>query len=646
MSSLLAAAIWSNTNDSVGLWRVATNWAGGRAPFLGSGSTYLTNRNVKTVVIDAATPFTNLFVNGLNLWAPTNATNTLLLQDVGTNSPLVVSNQTFTINNRGALHITNSSLMVTGSFISFNIQAGTVTLDSGLLVAREEPPTTNVTVITRLGRTNTATLTINGGEMFVTQLLAGETANPGVLRSRGNINVNGGLLTIASEFSVGDGISCTGVVSMTGGEIRALAQGTNTTRIGDHGRGELTVSNAAFHVGNMSVSRHTNSFGVITLLDGGLLRSSDDLSIGRFGGSTGFVYLAGGTLQNTNNEVWVGREGRGELIVSNGLLLVEGLNVAVVPSNTAFGVVAFIGGRTALSSNLLVGNSTFTNASVLMSGGELSVTNLNRDANVTVVGGTMTVTGGTALVDEIILTNATGRLRLHGGVVRSKRTTVRNGAAFTIGDGVTPTEFVLDGGVHEFANGLIIAANATVSGCGTILGAIVNNGALLATSCPGVPVITQQPVSRAVAEGGTATFTVAAAGGGPLQYQWRRGPASPSAANIVGATGAALVLNNITASDAGDYHVLVSNPAGGLYSANVTLTLQAATALQMTLESGNACVFTFSSLIGSSYTVEFKDTLEDVLWTPLETLAGNGSVLSITNFVTNSPTRFFRLRID
>lgn len=644
MSSLLAAAIW--TNSAGGFWRDATNWSANRAPFLGSGSTYLTNAGVKTVVIDAATPLTNLFVNGLNLWAPTNSTNTLLLQDVGTNSPLVVSNQTFTINNRGALQITNASLMVTGRFISFNIQAGEITLDSGLLVIREEPPTTNVTVITRLGRTNTATLNVNGGEMHVTQLLAGETANPGVLRSRGNINLTGGRLTISGEFSVGDGISCTGIVNMTGGEIRALDQGTNTTRIGDHGRGELTVSNALFQVGNMSVARHTNSFGVIRLLDGGFLRAGDDLSIGRFGGSTGFVYLAGGTLLNTNNEVWVGREGRGQLLVSNGMLLAEGLNVAVPASNTAFGALTLAGGTTVLSSNLLVGNTVFTNASVLMTGGNLVITNASRDAHANVVSGTMTVTGGDVTLDELRLTNGTGRLYFHGGVVRSRRTVVRHGSPFTVGDGVTPTEFILEGGVHEFADGLIISPNAIVSGCGTILGPIVNNGTLLATNCPGGPAITVQPVSALGAPGGTASLAVTATGDGPLSYQWRRGLPAAGATNIPGATSATLTLTNLSAADAGDYHVLVSNPAGGVLSSNATLTVLGDISLQMTLENGNACVFRFTSLIGRSYTVEFKDSLNDLLWDSLPSLPGTGGLLSITNVVTNSPTRFYRLRID
>ena len=34
----------------------------------------------------------------------------------------------------------------------------------------------------------------------------------------------------------------------------------------------------------------------------------------------------------------------------------------------------------------------------------------------------------------------------------------------------------LQGGTYTFANGLVISPNATVAGCGTVIGAITNNG--------------------------------------------------------------------------------------------------------------------------------------------------------------------------
>src|SRR5580765_5671205 len=107
-----AAAIWSS--PASGLWRESANWLNGNLPSL--GGVYVTN---------AGTSAANLFINSLNVWAPSNATNTLWLQGLGTNTPLVVSNSTLDVRMRGDLRITDSSLIVasafTGSGISFNI---------------------------------------------------------------------------------------------------------------------------------------------------------------------------------------------------------------------------------------------------------------------------------------------------------------------------------------------------------------------------------------------------------------------------------------------------------------------------------------------------------------------------------------------
>ena len=62
----------------------------------------------------------------------------------------------------GALTITNSALVITGSFLSFNLWAGSAVLESGSIVVRDQPARTNTTVFTRIGRTNAASLTIKG----------------------------------------------------------------------------------------------------------------------------------------------------------------------------------------------------------------------------------------------------------------------------------------------------------------------------------------------------------------------------------------------------------------------------------------------------------------------------------------------------
>ncbi len=77
------------------------------------------------------------------------------------------------------------------------------------------------------------------------------------------------------------------------------------------------------------------------------------------------------------------------------------------------------------------------------------------------------------------------------------------------------------------------------------------------------PTITTQPVSQTIVAGASATFSVVATGTAPLAYQWRL-----NSANIAGATSASL-----TATQAGDYSVLVSNAAGSVTSSVATLTV-------------------------------------------------------------------------
>jgi len=79
------------------------------------------------------------------------------------------------------------------------------------------------------------------------------------------------------------------------------------------------------------------------------------------------------------------------------------------------------------------------------------------------------------------------------------------------------------------------------------------------------PSITQSPANQTVASGSTVILTVTATG--PLlQYLWYFN-GSP----IAGATNATLTLDNVQASQAGDYHVIVANGAGSVTSGTATL---------------------------------------------------------------------------
>jgi hypothetical protein len=83
------------------------------------------------------------------------------------------------------------------------------------------------------------------------------------------------------------------------------------------------------------------------------------------------------------------------------------------------------------------------------------------------------------------------------------------------------------------------------------------------------PSITTQPVSLIVTQGNNATFSVAATGDPPLNYQWRFGGNSLS-----GATGSSYAIPSAQAANAGNYDVVVSNSSGSVTSAVATLTVR------------------------------------------------------------------------
>jgi len=111
------------------------------------------------------------------------------------------------------------------------------------------------------------------------------------------------------------------------------------------------------------------------------------------------------------------------------------------------------------------------------------------------------------------------------------------------------------------------------------------------TGVPVTPSITTQPVNQTVTAGQTATFLVAATGGAPLTYQWRKDGTS-----INGATLTTYTIPAAAASDSGSQlSVVISNLAGNVTSNVAILTVDTAgqlTASTTKLSYGNITVGT------------------------------------------------------
>jgi hypothetical protein len=116
------------------------------------------------------------------------------------------------------------------------------------------------------------------------------------------------------------------------------------------------------------------------------------------------------------------------------------------------------------------------------------------------------------------------------------------------------------------------------------------------------PQIFKQPESFAATVGGTATFTVGAQGAEPITYQWRM-----NGTDIAGATNSSLTLTNVSIASAGEYDVIVTNPAGTVTSAKAELSINFA-------DVHTYAGVTLRGAVGDKFLIETRDKNNDP-WT-------------------------------
>ena len=182
----------------------------------------------------------------------------------------------------------------------------------------------------------------------------------------------------------------------------------------------------------------------------------------------------------------------------------------------------------------------------------------------------MTLESGSIAADSLVVTNETGAMIFNGGTLLSGGSIVSNGLPFVTGDGIHAAVMELRGGTHVFAGGLVISPNATLTGCGVIVGEVFNNGInLLNCDGPGLrPFILQQPANVTTTAGNPATFSLVSTSGTAMTYQWLYN-GNP----LPGANADSFVIASAQPGDVGGYAVVVSNDSGSTTSRVATLTL-------------------------------------------------------------------------
>ena len=152
-----------------------------------------------------------------------------------------------------------------------------------------------------------------------------------------------------------------------------------------------------------------------------------------------------------------------------------------------------------------------------------------------------------------------------------------NGGAFRTDNGAGNQGIAPGGGGGGgWASSSTLASNAGAAG---------GAGQVVITYTPCTPPsITTQPANQIVNLGGSATFSVTAAGNG-LTYQWHKGTN-----NITGATNASYTINPVASGDAAtNYNVVITGTCGTVPSANATLTINALPSASVTGQTNLTC---------------------------------------------------------
>ncbi len=129
------------------------------------------------------------------------------------------------------------------------------------------------------------------------------------------------------------------------------------------------------------------------------------------------------------------------------------------------------------------------------------------------------------------------------------------------------------------------------------------------------PKITTQPKSVSVAEGGTATFTVAASGATSYQWQWRNGSSGTWADSTSATTGyntKTLKVSATAVRNGYQYRCKVSNSAGTTYTNIVTLTVLSKPTIttqpkSVSAAEGGTATFTVAASGATSYLWQWRN---------------------------------------
>ncbi len=439
------------------------------------------------------------------------------------NGGLVVAS-TMTVGNGGTgtnnmLSISSSGLLYTAgtSYIGNTGSNNVATISSGGAWTNGGTLTIGST-----GAGNQLLLT-NGGVLVNSSSTLGNSSgadnNSALVSGSGSVWTNTSSLVIGNS---GSGNSLTinngGVVASAGGTLgTAIIAGSNWVLVTDSGSiwtnsssvnvgnrglsGALSVSNGgtvfatALNVGSLS-DANSNIFSIYA---NSKLVSSANSTVGNAGTNNMAIVSGSGALWNGSAILTIGNGAANgsQLIISNGGVVMDSSATiggassatrnsvlvsdvgsawtnsgALTVANSGSGSLLTISnGGLVSAASVTIGSGAGSSGSIdLFSGGLLVSTN-SSGTSTFIVGrastGTVTLAGGRIFADKLLVTNSQASVfTFSSGILNTLQTTVTNGAAFIVGDGIgIATNNLLasaTANAHSFANGLVINTNSVL----------------------------------------------------------------------------------------------------------------------------------------------------------------------------------------
>jgi T5SS/PEP-CTERM-associated repeat protein len=230
----------------------------------------------------------------------------------------------------------------------------------------------------------------------------------------GDVNVNGGVLTVNGAADVGEagepgtaGGPGIGSLTITAGGSLSFSDTLDIGVTADGGIGTVAVSgdDSTASLGGLVVGDAGN--GTLSLDSGAQVTTSDDVVIGNSSGGTGSVTVNGDdTLLDDGGALTVGAGGSGEIDINQGSVEVSAGTITLGESANASGTLTLVNSSLGLSGSLLIGEAGSGSLSV-GSDGSLQAQNITL-GEATSGGGNLAVGGDGAAVQSSDLTVGTG----------------------------------------------------------------------------------------------------------------------------------------------------------------------------------------------------------------------------------------------